>query len=184
MRRSTGLQQAPDLIEPIVGWRLWLVVPDGGYLWLESVLYRSRWSPRRPHEARCVQHRRCYFCNSKEVEAYPTHAAPDPECDCGIYAARSPESLARYLDSTYPGRGIVERVLGRVRLWGRVVAGEHGWRGQCAYPDALFVPTRTTAGQRMQPTDVAAALRDYGVPVLLLGDRTTPELIASLREAA
>jgi hypothetical protein len=166
-------EQAPDLIEPIVGWRLWLVVADGGYLWLESMLYPTRWSPRRAVEARCIPHRRCYFCNPKEAEGFPTHRAPDADCECGIYAARSPETLAPYLDSTYPGRTAVGSVLGQVRLWGTVVEGDRGWRGEYAYPDLLYASNGLTEH----------SLRDYGVPVLALPAVTTPEILASLRAA-
>jgi hypothetical protein len=42
----SDVERAPDLIAPLVGWRLRLVVADGGYLWLESVLYPIRRSPR------------------------------------------------------------------------------------------------------------------------------------------
>jgi hypothetical protein len=177
-------ERAPDLIEPIVGWRLWLVVADGGYLWLESMLYPTRWSPRRALDARCLPHRRCYFCNPKEVGAFPTHPAPDEDCDCGIYAARSPETLAPYLDSGYPGRTAVDRVLGRVRLWGKVIAAERGWRGEHAYPDAIYVPSRTPEQELHKAVELAAGLRDYGVPVRLLRWKTTPEIIASLARAA
>jgi hypothetical protein len=177
--------RAPDFVEPIVGWRLWLVVADGGYLWLESMLYPIRWSPRRALDARCVPHRRCYFCNPREVEMFPTHPAPDEECQCGIYAARSPETLAPYLDSALLGRMAVERVLGRVRLWGKVIAAERGWRGEHAYPDAIYVPNRLTPKQELhKAVEVAGGLRDYGVPVELLRWQTTPEIIATLARAA
>lgn len=177
--------RAPDLVEPIVGWRLWLVVSDGGYFWLESMLYPVRWMPRRALDARCHHHRRCYFCNPTEVESFPRHEAPADACECGIYGSRSPETLTPYLDSTYPGRAAVDRVLGRVRLWGKVVVGERGWRGEHAYPDAIYVPRRTTAegGGARNTADIAAGLRDYGVPVRTLQPGSTPETIALLGRA-
>jgi hypothetical protein len=160
---------APDYASPLVGWRLWLVVADGGYLWLESLLYAIRWSPRRALDARCVPHRRCYLCNQAEVDAALTHSAPDEACECGIYAAASPDTLAPYLDSTYPGGSAVERVLGRVRLWGKVVECERGWRGEHAYPDRIYVPCRPPAEHNPQNAlEIAAGLRDYGIPVSLL----------------
>ena len=173
-------ERVPDLVEPIVGWRLWLVVADGGYLWLESVLHPTRWSPGRSLDARCVPHHRCYLCDPSEVGAFPTHSAPNEECDCGIYAARSPEALAPYLDSDVLGRMVV----GGVRLWGKVIAAERGWRGEHAYPDAIYVPSRTLEQELHKAVELAAGLRDYGAPVRLLRWRTTPEIIASLARAA
>ena len=175
---------APDFIEPIVGWRLWLVVADGGYLWLESMLYPIRWSPRRALDARCVSHRRCYLCDPTEVHSATSHCAPDEACECGIYAGRSPNVLAPYLDSTYPGRGAVGRVLGRVRLWGKVLVCERGWRAEYGYPDAIYVPDRLADSQQYEPLDVAAGLRDYAIPVKLLPSGATPEIITAITEAA
>jgi hypothetical protein len=184
MLDATEAAIAPDLIEPIVGWRLWLVVEDGGYLWLESVLYPIRWLPQRALVARCVPHRRCYLCRPREVQSFPSHPAPDEECECGIYAARNPGMLAPYLDSAYPGRKAVERVLGRVRLWGEVIEAERGWRGQYAYPDTIYVPRRLAA--KLAPHTglaVADGLRDYGLPVQYLRDRATLEIVESLAAA-
>lgn len=177
--------RAPDLIEPIVGWRLWLVVADGGYFWLESMLHPVRWMPRRALDARCHPHRRCYFCNPAEVESFPPHDAPAEACECGIYASRLPETLTPYLDSTYPGRAAVDRVLGRVRLWGKAIVGERGWRAEHAYPDAIYVPRRTAGelGGLPKSADIAAGLRDYGIPVLTLQPGSTPETIGALRRA-
>lgn len=167
----------------MLGWRLWLVVADGGYFWLESLLYQTRWSPRRPLDARCIPHRRCYLCNPRE--AVPTHPAPDTNCECGIYAAANPATLAPYLDSAYLGRASVERVLGQVRLWGTVIECERGWRGQHAYPDSLFVPLRPSSDASHQFADeISAGLRDYGIPISLLPWEKTPDVIASLAPAA
>lgn len=84
------------------------------------MLYDDVWEPGRPLAARCEH----------------GHSAPDARCGCGIYAARDPAEARRYL----VGRdepGVVGRVLGRVLLWGLVVEGEHGWRGELAYPAQL-----------------------------------------------
>jgi hypothetical protein len=184
--RSVRPVRAPDFVEPIVGWRLWLVVSDGGYFWLESMLYPVRWMPRRALDARCHRHRRCHPCRrSAEAALVSSHPAPAEACECGIYASRLPETLTPYLDSTYPGRGVVERVLGRVRLWGRVVAAERGWRGEHAYPDAIYVPHRDAAdASAVSATSIAAGLGDYGVPVLSLPPGATPETIALLKRAS
>jgi hypothetical protein len=172
--RGEGADDAPDLVEPIVGWRLWLVVADGGYLWLESALYRIRWAPRRALEARCVS-----------AGSAAGHAAPDGRCRCGIHAAGTPAPLAPYLDSRWPGRPAVAVAIGRVRLWGAVVEGPRGWRGARAYPDALHVRALGGPGRaRLEPSEVVEGLRDYGVPVGLLPAGPTLEAVAALARGA
>lgn len=63
--------------------------------------------------------------------------------------------------------------------------GERGWRAEHGYPDAIYVPERP--GPRQEPynaLDIAAGLRDYGIPVDLLPWRRTPEIIAAITESA
>jgi len=154
---------APDAIEPVVGWRLWLVVADGGYLWLESVLHAERWSPHRSLGAVCRSPRRRVRAGTPTA---PVHAAPEENCACGIYAASEPTTLAPYLDGGHARRGAVARVLGRVSIWGRVIEAERGWRGEYAYPAHVYVPP---AGSGFRSAfDLVDGLRDYGVPVELL----------------
>ena len=75
-------------------------------------------------------------------------------------------------------------VVGGVRLWGKVTAAERGWRGEHAYPDAIYVPSRTPEQELHKAVELATGLRDCGVLVRLLRWRTTPEIIASLARAA
>jgi hypothetical protein len=78
----------------------------------------------------------------------------------------------------------VHRIVGRVRLWGTVVECEGGWRGEVAYPSALFVPTgrgrgwgRRRIAPPAQPVEqVARAVADYGVPVEIVDCATDHEL--------
>lgn len=157
---------APDYIEPVVGWRSWLVVREGEDFRLRSVLYDTLWLPRKELVARCL-HRRVSIPWRKRLE----HVPPARACACGIYAAREPEEAASYLD----GRGwayasAVHRVIGTVSLWGHVVECTGGWRASRAYPKAIYVPaTRAPFWLSVeQVEDVALALSDYKVPVELL----------------
>jgi hypothetical protein len=102
---------------PLLGWRAWCLRVDGR---LQSVLYDDVWEPGCPLVAACPHE----------------HAAPCLECACGIYAARRPEDALVYLTGRDEPE-VVGRLLGRVALWGLVVEGEHGWRGQHAYPFEL-----------------------------------------------
>lgn len=61
--------------------------------------------------------------------SYPqeqAHVSPHEDCSCGIYAAAN-------LTLCPPGD-----VYGKVKLWGKVVPGEQGWRAQYAYPSLLY----------------------------------------------
>lgn len=113
---------APDYAEALIGWRVWCVVRFGGRLRLASVIHDEVWPAGKELVARC-----------RAAAPLEPHAAPAPDCNCGIHAARDPAAVWTYLR----GRdepGTVARVLGRVALWGDVVEHELGWRAQYAYP--------------------------------------------------
>jgi hypothetical protein len=150
--RSTSRSPSPpDLVEPIVGWRVWRV--DRRHR-LCSALRDEAWQPHRAFAAGCSS----------------DHAAPDPRCTCGIYAVRRPQDARLYLVGRNSPEA-VHRVLGRVALWGRVVEYERGWRAERAYPSRLWVPECPVGFQ------VAAALGRYGVPVELIEASGAAEVV-------
>jgi len=65
--------------------------------------------------------------------AHDAHEAPQANCTCGIYAAKTFPDLRR---AGYAGYGIH----GEVYLWGTVVEHELGWRAQYACPKNFFLP--------------------------------------------
>ena len=134
---------APDLAEPLRGWRAWRVTETRAGLRLASVIYDDTWQPGKPFRATCRS---------------APHGAPGARCDCGIYASRSSFDAARYLI----GRNdplVVHRVVGVVRLWGVVFEGSRGWRAEIAYPERVWVPQVSAAGE------IARLLGVYGIPV-------------------
>jgi hypothetical protein len=171
---------APDYIEPIVGWRSWLVVREGEGFRLRSVLYDALWPPRSELVACCLR-------RSSPWRKRPEHVAPADRCRCGIYAAKQPEDAASYLEGRGWGEALgVHRVIGTVSLWGRVVECTRGWRASHAYPKAIYVPTtRGPYWLRAERRDeVALALTDYGVPVELLDPHArNPEEVAAALDA-
>ena len=180
------MSSAPDYIEPIVGWRTWLVVEQAGRFRLRSIVYDALWPPRNELVARCLGH--------SPSQLFPwrrrsEHDPPARRCGCGIYATREPEDAAHYLDVRSwqePPSGL--RVIGTVSLWGQVVECTHGWRAASAYPRTIHVPTLRDAhrAQPEQAREIALALTDYGVPVELLdADAHLPaDVIAGLGLAA
>jgi hypothetical protein len=157
----TGSAVTELRIEPIVGWRLWHVRLHEDDYRLESFTWHHvSWPARGRFEAHCSLHQA---------------DAPVPGHECGIYAFTTRE-LAEDLLRRYTGVrqhcGRPDRELpplrhgsplaiGRVSLWGRVVARENGFRAQYAYPYELFLIGGNEA--------IARALRArYAVDVSLL----------------
>jgi hypothetical protein len=106
-----------------------------------------------------------------------------------VYAAADFHDALSYFDGHSPGcEDAVYRVIGRVSLWGSVVECARGWRASHAYPERIYVPTRSLdRSWTLAAGDVALALTDYGVPVELLDGGTkrhVARVLADLRPAA
>ena len=104
------------------------------------MLHDEEWPPGRALVARC--------------RGEGGHAAPDLACACGLHAAREPEDARAYRvgrDDAW----VVGRVLGEVAVWGRVVEGPTGFRGELAYPLRLYAPDA-----------LASELDAYGVTIV------------------
>lgn len=74
-----------------------------------------------------------------------THDAPGEGCTCGIYAASDLNQCPQ------------ADVWGKVKLWGKVIPGERGYRAEYAYPSELHVPAVLADDP---------AILAYGVPVI------------------
>jgi hypothetical protein len=173
------VSEAPDYAGTIEGWRLWLAVQKPDTLQLASLVYDVVWSPGKPLVAACFHRQRSHtrpWCKTR-----PTHAAPDPSCQCGIYAIDDPCKLNSYLDSSYFGRRALHRVVGRVSLWGTVIECERGWRATYAYPAHLYVPLADPAGAAAEY--IAEKLSGYGVPIEIVSNTRSRELLGALAAA-
>jgi hypothetical protein len=181
---------APDYVQPITGWRTWLVADVDGKPRLASVFYYALWPVRRELVSECLARRsRSRLLNRRADDE--GHSTPGERCACGIYAARELRTALGYLHSSglrdvreVEGRAVLHRVLGRVVLWGRLVECEAGWRGAFAYPQCLYLPERTRRGDPVRRLeDVALSLTEYGVPVQILdGAGSEEEITEALRE--
>lgn len=149
---------APDYAEPLVGWRVWVVVVTEEGPRLRSVVQKTAWPAGRALAAECRRHR---------LLRRARHDAPTAACHCGIYATGLDE-LAPLLVEAPWDTGL--RVLGEVSLWGDVVECERGWRAARAYPARLYVPV---GDGRLAQDAVVDALSAYRVPVEPLGCRAT-----------
>lgn len=176
---------APDYAAPLLAWRAWnLLRSDDGWR-LGSIHYRETWGVDEPVEAWC------YRSSRTSGIAHDRHAAPARGCHCGIYGAGDLDVARDYLipdhvgwEAVTGGSRYVHRVVGLVRLWGRVVECENGFRAERAYPERLWVPTLAPDGR---PVDVGAAALDllaYGVPVELLDAGSRDAILGALQPSS
>jgi hypothetical protein len=186
LREVAVSERAPDLIEPIIGWRVWDVVEVDGRLRLASVCFRTPWPPGQAMVASC---RRSSFNTGRA--AVLVHRAPHSLCSCGIYAADSSDRALAYLSRLFRGGPqTVHRVIGPVALWGTAVECSRGWRCSHAYPRALYVPTGRLSVRgllngvwrpRGSVSWIAEELAAYAVPVAIVDGSTARELAPLLR---
>jgi hypothetical protein len=108
---------APDLVQPVVGYRLWRLDEDG----LCSPYIAERWK-RGVHTAVC-----------RAEDAAHDDAVPGHDCTCGIYAWYEPCLILGWAATRH-------LVAGAVALWGEIELHPFGMRARQAMVVALAVP--------------------------------------------
>lgn len=163
----------PDSIEPVSGWRAWKLRvtpedvhtdPASGDSLVHRLLEAERMKTERkqPMLLKSVSHSTVWHPRQEVVATCSKgdHDVPRESCTCGLYAART---LAHLMTMTYPKYNADTgqfTVIGEVAMWGGLVEGTQGWRGERAYPTALYLP--------FEAWQYGAELADtYGVPVKL-----------------
>lgn len=148
----------PDYCEAITAHRAFDVCENG------LLVGQSMAEPWPPYQAFTG---RCGAISGKGWDAHITHGgftpAPVWGCDCGIHALKSAQAAESRVTEDRYGRWFSvstrERPRGRawgtVKLWGRVIEHELGYRAEFAYPSELFSDSEPLALK-------IAAL--YGVP--------------------
>jgi hypothetical protein len=144
---------APDLIEPVVGFREWRI-RDGQ---LVSPYVDLPWEAG-PLRATCLPRSdRVRVARGATGHREP---APAPQCACGIYAYFEP-----YRREWSPAYGWL--VAGAVILWGRIEVHRGGMRAEYARAAALALPSRAFPIRRRLIKQVAERLE---VEVVSRGD--------------
>jgi hypothetical protein len=167
----------PDLVEPVVGWRTWLVRWTSDGFRLHSVVFPTVWTPGVALSAACLgRPQRALF---RPWRRLPLHeGAADRSCECGVYAARHIELAGRYLGDAIAPLRTWNRAIGLVGLWGRVLECEAGWRASLAYPLRIYLPVVDT--NRRFVSGFAHDLRTYGVPVVPMELHDRDDLLGRL----
>jgi hypothetical protein len=139
MDAATALTaRAPDLVEPVIGYRQWRLHDDA--LWSPFVDYR--WC-RGTNTARCT------------VGAGHPEPAPGHGCRCGIYAW--------YRPCPRSGCATPHLVAGAVAMWGEIELHPTGLRAQHAAIVALVLPL-SRGPKRRCVVELARALEVEVVP--------------------
>jgi hypothetical protein len=161
----------PDLIEPVVGYREWVLIGEDIF----SPLARTLWTTE-PVKAECLPGPRRAGGLWREPCDH-RGPAPDPDCVCGIYALFGPQP--------HRNRDRLGLVRGAVALWGRIEVHEEGMRAEFARVVALTLPsfpprpggqrvTRRVAGRLGIEAVPASQLREAA---LAHGQSLPPSLI-------
>jgi hypothetical protein len=176
-------------LEPMLGWRLWRLRPEG----LESWAVNRCWQPG-VNAAICLS-------------STPCRTSPGSACRCGFWALFSATHGLEYARHDRHER---RTVLGLVRAWGEIaVHGEEGFRASHASVALLFTdwvwdadPDPRSRAERWWRAAVglvggpssrhattagpdrdlllANVARGYGVPALSLGDALRSGLLGEL----
>lgn len=155
--RTTATARYVDEAEPLVGWRVWAVRPDGAF---ESPLVRPA-APGRalltsfghgvpPPPAECVLVGPSYLLFG--------HDAPDPDCACGYHVVRDLPDLASMLLRLASRPDCRPLALAEVRAWGRVAGPDLHWRSRRA--GALARASRVSIGDVIELSPDASPLAE------------------------
>jgi hypothetical protein len=149
-----GPVRVPDYPEPVTGFRAWSIGEVDGLAYLTSLTHLSvPWPTDGPivaehvgiprygagadpgEPARILQRADDTKYNLFHLREKPP-VPPVEGCVCGVYARKTADALEEaWYFSALPGK---TKVVGEVRLWGKMWEHELGWRAQFARPAALY----------------------------------------------
>ena len=151
------MNEAPDLIVPVVGYRQWRVARNArGEAELRSGgVGDAAWIPGT-NRASCKLTQLAAagtYSPSREVEAggATPHEAPGSDCSCGIYGTHV---LAAPEDPTLPTGAII--------AWGRIEVHQSGFRAELSQVAVLGLPQMIHSDVQRELVEEAA--ERYGVP--------------------
>lgn len=137
------MTRAPDLVEPVAGFRAWRIVGRR----ILSPYIPVHWDGRTMHAACFPANRRLEFGRGWLAEE---HASPHPDCRCGIHAYHRPGTRTWF--------GEFEWVEGVVTCWGRIEAHATGLRAEHARIEAFALPAAPDPARERAARAVAARL--------------------------
>lgn len=158
----------PDLIQPIIGWRIWRthISPHDPLLFslFSCPTFSFHWRPGRK------------FVAQHDIDlGGDCRGLVNSNCSCGIYAFKDFLRAFSYLV------GIRHRLqsdsfdvaVGTVSLWGKVIECERGYRAQYAYPRHVYLPI-TASGQIRDIADT------FSIPIGIYASMREEEISLSV----
>ncbi len=162
---TPAVSEVPTFSECVLGYRAW-GIDRQGRLWPLSDK-RAPWEPGI-NTARCncrvtgaLSFDWSWRDGRRVLETHPRHAAPDPDCTCGLYSWRRPQR--HWADDQRFASG--SRVCGAVASWGQMQVHGPGFRAEHACVVTLAYPVGTGV-EAMQTLERVAAR--YGVELVPL----------------
>lgn len=154
----------------IIGIRVWFV--RDGYLHSSTGVV-TKWTPGLKQVARKeTRFPACLFCPGRSAPCILDRAA-DPSAmgslQCGLHATPNldyfPAHVVPYSTSCREGH---KTIFGLVRLFGRVVEGNYGWRAEFAEVHALCDDVPSPSFIRCDDVTLTNMASRYEVPILYL----------------
>lgn len=132
-----------DAMAPIEGWRVF--ISKG--LYLRSICEPCIWTPG-PNRAMCLAEGNALVNPDRVLPEHPLDKLCAPNCGCGFWAFAMEELDHSGID-VFP-----TNILGKVRLWGRVMPFSRGFRAEYAELVELWDMTRVDLSQTAQLYEV------------------------------
>lgn len=129
--------RTPDEIEPRHAWRVfWALQPRNHYT--ETSPMNEIWLPNRDSwELQSLNHG-MRWSKTNIATCTTGHEAPDANCMCGLWSTKDLTTLQRCVGgATSDKRRVI--CLGKVRIWGKVIEHEHGYRSSHADIQELWM---------------------------------------------
>jgi hypothetical protein len=155
----------------VIGFRQWNVDGD---LRLTSSAMQYAWTPG-VNEAKCCK-----------GQGKPCKYAPNPKCECGLYALHAPEfwygddAAIQGMSMFTVGGMSGMYVAGLLSAWGRMEVHHNGFRAQYAQPVAIAVPDR-----KRDAAIARAVAAEYSLPTVPQSEleRIAPEFGSPVPES-
>src|SRR5437773_7405237 len=149
--QNTSLSKSPDLTEPVIGWRSWVLDKERGRL--SSCCTSHEWPFRKPIQANDPN----WHMDSSPagIHAYKFRRSAPAYANGGlvVHQGASVADPAAVMDGQK-----VFYAIGSVSMWGRIIEHTDGYRSEFAYPKELFLPD-------CDPLLVLQLEDNYGAPV-------------------
>ena len=157
--------RVPDLFEPIIAWRVFQIGERG---LLYGINVTMMVEPMQPMRAHCFRVGSIAHFVNADAEFV---GAPARYCVCGVYAFKNKKDAAGYRPQrsglSFFGWDNETTVVCTVKLWGRVIEHETGYRAEFAYPERFYLDSKSQKFSN-QLTSL------YGVPCVTYGEDYNP----------